>query len=96
MKYEDISKDLFLLQKGTEKLLKYGMSTFLQYADEMDLSYCDRNRIIAKARLAYGQSGLREIPCPPELLQDRMDYYSSIYGQKKAMKILDEVDKTYL
>ena len=94
MRYEDITKDLYLLQKGVEKIVKYGMATFTQYANEMGLSYCDRNRVIAKTRLAYGLTGLKEIPCPPELLQERLDYYVSIYGRQKAISMLEAIDNT--
>ena len=93
MRYEDITKDLYLLQRGVEKIVKYGMATFTQYANEMGLSYCDRNRIIAKARMAYGLTGLKEIPCPPELMQERLDYYVSIYGNQKAISMLEEIDR---
>ena len=62
MQYENFSLAPFYLNKGVNKLLKYGMDVFELYADEVNMSFCDRNRVIAKCRAAYGRTDLKEDP----------------------------------
>jgi hypothetical protein len=93
MKYEDLNVDIYLLQVGFRKLLKYGMSTFITFCDEQGIAFSDRNRVIAKAKIAGGKSGLKELPCPSELKEDRWLYYNKIYTRDKAARILKEIDK---
>ena len=82
--YEDLETPVFLLQKGVEKLLKYGMPTFLNYAKEAGLSFCDINRVISKVRMAH-KVEIKEIPCPTELYSKRWDYYTKVFGYSDSV-----------
>ena len=97
MKYENFKVLAFELQNGLHKLLKYGIDTFELYADEIDMSYCDRNRVISKARMAYGKIDLKEIPCPPEMRQSRWDCYSNMfkYDRNKGLDLIKGIDSAY-
>jgi len=100
MIYEDHAnemKPLYLLQTALGKLLKYGIDTFDYYCDEVDLSYCDRNRVLGKARLAYRKDEYLERPCPKELLDQRWKFYTKTcgYSNEKARRMLAEIDKLY-
>jgi len=97
IKYEDIQTPVFLLDRGVQKLLKYGMATFMKYVTEAELSYCDINRCIGKVRVAYGKTEYNEIPCPPEMRQQRLDCYTKFYGYslEKAQRIIKQVDEFY-
>lgn len=97
MKYEDNDKPLYFLQKALSKLITYGFDTFDLYCDEVGLSYCDRNSVIGKARIAHGKTQYREIPCPKELRGERWDFYTKTcgYSNEKAKRILDEIDKLH-
>ena len=93
IKYEDFTTPIYYLQKGLDKLEKYGMPTFLQYSREVELSFCDINRVIRKAILR-GKAELKEIPCPPELRQKRLDCYTKSfrYSDNKAMELIKELE----
>jgi len=97
VRYEAFDVPVFVLQKGIEKLIKYGMETFLQYSKESGLSFCDINRIISKARIAYGKKGLREFACPAELRQERLYCYTKQYRYPKetALEIIKKIDSLY-
>jgi len=96
MKYEDLSFPGWLLTKGLEKLIKYGMDTFILFADEVDMAFCDRNRIIAKAKLIT-QKPYNEIACPKNLISARWEWYTKNLGFKedKARELLKRIDKSY-
>ena len=95
--YENFTISIFKMQSGADKLLKYGMATFMQYAEESGLSYCDINRIISTARISSGASDLKEIPCPPELRQRRFNHYTKNYRYtvKETQKIIKDLDSVY-
>jgi len=95
--YDSFAVPVFKLQAGVEKLVKYGMATFMQYAEESGLSYCDINRVISKARIAYGKTDLKEFPCPPELYQKRLNQYTKNYrfSVKEAQGIIKRMDSYY-
>ena len=95
--YEDLGFPTFLLQRGVDKLIKYGMPTFMKYAQEAGLSYCDINRIIGKSRMAGGKTELKEIPCPPEMRQKRWECYTDIYcySENDARQLIKLIDSTY-
>ena len=97
MMYENLSTPVFTLERGVQKIVKYGMKTFKKYALEAGLSYCDMNRCIAKARLAYDMPGLREMPCPPELRSLRFEHYKRNlgYSEEQTLKITNELDQLY-
>ena len=96
MKYEDTTKELYLLQKGLSKLMQYGLATFEMFADEVGLSYCDRNRVIGKARIA-GKGDYVEQPCPRELKNERWLFYTQTcgYSNEKAKKAIAIIDASY-
>lgn len=98
MKYEtEIPIPTYILNKGVHKLLQYGMDVFEMFADEAGLSFCDRNRVISKCRLAYGRLDLREVPCPDSLKSDRWNFYTRHlnYSQDKARELIKRTDKSY-
>ena len=97
MKYENFKVPAYYLQKGVDKLVKYGMSTFGFYADEVGMSYCDRNRVIGKCKRAYGQTDLKELACPKNLIGERWTYYTKElkYTDEKAREILKFIDSSY-
>jgi hypothetical protein len=97
MKYENGQIPNFVLNKAVNKLNTYGYEVFEMFANEVDMSFCDRNRCIAKCKISYGRSDLREMACPDELKRDRWDYYLKVlkYPTKKAKKLLDLIDKSY-
>ena len=98
MKYEDETpKPNFVLQKAVEKLNTYGMDILKMYADEVGLSFCDRNRCISKCKIVYGRTDLAEMACPDELTQDRWAYYTREmrYSPEKARRILKLIDDSY-
>ena len=98
MIYESTEKvGNFILQKAVDKLQHYGMDVLKMYADEVGLSFCDRNRCIAKCKMAYGRQDLSEMACPDELIQVRWAYYTKTmrYTPKKAKKILKIIDDSY-
>ena len=97
MRYENTDKPMIFLQKALDKLIKYGMPTFTKFCDEVDLSYCDRNRVISKARVAYKKTEFSELPCPKELLGERWKFYTygCGYSNEKATKMLSDIDNSY-
>jgi len=97
MKYENLSITVFVLQKAVEKLNLYGMDIFEMFCNENDISYCDRNRCIAKAKFAYGKTNLKEMPCPDNMKQERLRWYKTEYGysEKKALELLKKIDASY-
>ena len=97
MKYEDITKPAFLLNKGVDKLLKYGPDTFDLYADEVGLSYCDRNRVIAKAKFISPNKGFKEMACPDELVGERWNFYKyrMRYPEDKIRELIKTIDDFY-
>ena len=98
MKYEDETpKPNFVLQKAVEKLNTYGMDILKMYADEVGLSFCDRNRCISKCKIVYGRTDLVEMACPDELKRDRWEHYTKImrFSTRKAKRLLDLIDKSY-
>ena len=105
MKYENFKVKAYELQAGVNKLLKYGMPTFELYADEIDMSYCDRNRVIGKCIRAYGKTELKELECPKNLIGERWEYYTRDredrhkktmrYTPEKAKQLLKIIDNSY-
>jgi len=92
VKYENFEVKAYELQKGVKKLIKYGMDTFDLYADEINMSYCDRNRVIGKCKISYGKD-LKEMPCPKELIGERWNFYTKTmgYSNEKAREIINRV-----
>ncbi|OEU68425.1 MAG: hypothetical protein BBJ57_02350 [Desulfobacterales bacterium PC51MH44] len=105
MKYENFKITTIELHRGVQKLVKYGMDTFEMYADEIDMSYCDRNRVIAKCIKAYGKTELKEIPCLKNVIGERWEYYTydkaeprkktMHYKTEKARELLKRIDASY-
>jgi hypothetical protein len=97
MRYEDLSPGAFLLHKGVGKLLDYGTNVFEMFADEVGLSFTDRNRIIAKCKLADAGKGFKETPCPKKLIGERWNYYTKYlcYSESKTRELLKFTDKSY-
>ena len=97
MRYEDLERPAYLLNRGVEKLLKYGMPTFELYADEVRLSYCDRNRVIAKCKILKPDSGFKEIECPKNLRGERWNYYTKAmrYSDEAARDIISRIGKSF-
>ena len=93
MRYENFSVEAYKLEVGVNKLLKYGMDTFEIYADEVGMSFCDRNRVIGKCNLAYGKK-LKEMPCPKQLIGERWNFYTKRLGytNEKAREIIARID----
>jgi hypothetical protein len=92
MKYENFDVKVYELQSGVRKLLKYGIPTFEIYADEIDMSFCDRNRVIGKCKISYGKE-LKEMPCPKQLTGERWNFYTKTMGytNDKAREIINRV-----
>ena len=84
----------YVLDRAVSKLLYYGYDGFDHFCDEADISFVDRNRCIAKARIAHGRDDLKERPYPDNLKDERFRTYKSWYGTKKAMEILKAIDAT--
>ena len=98
MKYESVEKHSnFILQRAVDKLQHYGMDVFEMFANEVDMSFCDRNRCISKCKISFGRSDLLEMACPDELKRERWDHYTRTmkYSTNKARKLLDLIDKSY-
>lgn len=97
MEYENFKIQVWQLEKAVNKLLKYGMQTFEMYADEIGISFFDRNLVIGKCRIAYGRTDLKEMECPPEMRQKRLDCYTRVYRypEKKARQMIKEIDLLY-
>jgi hypothetical protein len=76
MKYESFDTQIYVLGKAAGKLAQYGMDVFEMYANEQDMSFCDRNRAIVKCKMAYNKPDLREIPCPNNLQRERLEFYT--------------------
>jgi len=95
MKYEDRSFPGWLLMKGLDKLIKYGMDTFTLFADEVGIPFTDRNRIIAKAKLIT-QKPYKEMACPKNLIGERWEYYTKELGYSDlvAREYLRRVDES--
>ena len=91
MKYENLEVEAYKLNIGVKKLLKYGMDTFELFADECDMSFCDRNRVIGKCNFAYGKK-LKEMPCPKELLGERWIFYTKGSTNEKAREMIARID----
>lgn len=97
MKYENLDTQVYLLQKAVDKLNTYGMDVFEMFCNENDISYCDRNRCIAKCKFSYNRTDLKEIGCPGDLKQERLMHYKRKYkyGDKQAIELLKKVDTSY-
>jgi hypothetical protein len=97
MNYENLRVEVYKLQIGVDKLLKYGMDTFEIYADEINMSFCDRNRVISKCIIAYGKKELNELPCPKNLIGERWEYYTKTmrHTPEKARELLKRIDISY-
>ena len=95
--YENFATPVFKLQSGVEKLVKYGMATFIKYSEESGLSYCDINRVLSKARIAYEKTDIKEISCPSEMRQKRWSFYTNYYrySAEKATQVIKEIDSIY-
>ena len=87
----------YILSKGVDKLHIYGIKVFMDYAQEQRLSYCDINHCIEKCKMVYGDKELKALPLPPELKDERWQYYTKTlrYHPDKARKLLYEIDKSY-
>ena len=96
MKYENLSTPVYLLHKGVDKLIQYGMSTFEVYADEADLGFCDRNRIIAKCKLVAPGKGFKELECPKSMHGARWFYYTKRlrYSDDAARDVIRRIDES--
>ena len=93
MIYEDLATGMHILHKGVQKLLQYGMSTFEIFADESHISFCDRNRIIAKCRLVAPDKQLRELPCPRDLVGSRWNCYNKMgYSEAESRDMIKRSD----
>jgi hypothetical protein len=94
MKYENFGVKVSELQAGVYKLLKYGMDTFELYADEIGMSFCDRNRVISKGIVAHGKKELRELPCPKQLIGERWNFYTKTmgYSNEKSREAIKRID----
>lgn len=87
----------YQLEKAVAKLNEFGQDVFDMYANEQDLSFCDRNRCIAKCRIAYNRDDMQEMACPDNLKHERWEHYTKTlrYSTKKAMKLLYAIDQSY-
>lgn len=70
MKYDDQKYPVHYLYKGLDKLQKYGIKIFLQYCAEVDMPFCDQNRVLMKANVSYG-THYKQMECPPELKDEK-------------------------
>jgi len=97
MNYESFDTPVFILGKAASKLNQYGMDVFEMYANENNISFCDRNRAIVKCKIAYNRPGLKELPCPDNLMQERLRFYTRRmgYDNKTARGLLAKIDKAY-
>ena len=98
MNYEsDQPVAAYFLNKALLKLENYGMDVFEMYANEIDLSFCDRNRVIAKLRF-LGRNDLKEIQCPDKLKQARWLWYTKKlrYSDKHASRLISIIDNSYI
>jgi len=99
MEYESTTPvSNWLLQTAVDKLNKYGMGTFKLYAEENDLSYCDRNRCIAKCKMAYGKEDLKELKCPDRLKEDRWKFYTETLRMhpNNASELLHRIEQSHM
>ena len=78
MKYEDSGYPLYYLKQALSKLDRYGMETFQLYCDEVNMSFCDRNRVIAKCNLVNGTKH-RETSRPDDLKNERFRIYTKVF-----------------
>lgn len=95
MKYESDGKvPNYILLKAVDKLNLYGTNIFEMYCNENNISFCDRNRCIAKCRILYQRADLKEMLCPDNLIQDRWEFYTKQlgYSTEKAKKMLAQID----
>ena len=97
MRYEDLERPAYLLNRGVEKLLKYGMPTFELYADEVGLSYCDRNRVIAKCKILKPNGDFRELECPKNMHGKRWNYYTKAmrYSEDATRDLTRRIDQSF-
>jgi hypothetical protein len=98
MNYESENKlPNYVLTKAVSKLNTYGMDVFEMFCDEANIDFCDRNRCIAKCKMAYGREDLQEMACPDNLIQERWLFYTKklSYNPKKAKAMLDLIDESY-
>ena len=97
MKYENFNTHVFILQRAVDKLNTYGMDIFEMFCNENDISYCDRNRCIAKCKIAFGRTDLKEMSCPDDMKNERLRWYKNEYrySEKKAMELLKKIDSSY-
>jgi len=98
MRYENFEVEAYKLQIGVSKLMKYGMDIFELYADEVGMSYCDRNRVIGKCKISHGKTELKEMPCPKQLVGERWEFYTKVmgYSNEKTRETIKRVDASFL
>ena len=84
-----------ILIRAADKLHLYGQDIFDMFCNEHDISFADRNRAIAKCKVLYQRSDLREMPCPDNLIGQRWQFYTRQlkYSTEKATKMLALIDK---
>ena len=98
MEYEsEKAPSNYVLSKAVDKLDKYGQDVFDMYCDENDISFCDRNRCIAKCKMINNRDDLQEMACPDQLRGARWDHYTKVLGYhpKKARELLYAIDSSY-
>lgn len=98
MKYESMTPaNNRALTKAVDTLNNYGMQIFENHCDHHQISYCDRNRCIAKCKFLYNRDDLMEIPIPDNLKQERWNHYTRIcmYPTKKARQLIAAVDESH-
>ena len=91
--YDDQKFPQWYLQKALGKLKKYGMDTFLAYAEEIKMPFTDQNRVIAKCNVAY-KTHHRQMSCPEQLRNERFRIYTKVYGypKDKALEYINRLD----
>ena len=96
MKYES-ETNRYILDKAVDKLNHFGMDIFEMFCNENDIAFCDRNRCIAKCKVAYGKTNVMEMSLPDSMKQERWEWYTIKlrYHPKKAKDLLDRIDESY-
>lgn len=86
-----------ILQKAVDILNEFGMTIFENHCDKNEVSYCDRNRCIAKCKILYKRDDLMEIPIPDNLKMYRWNFYTQYcqYSTRRAGKLLKAVDASH-
>jgi len=96
MKYES-ETNRYILDKAVDKLNHFGMDIFEMFCNENNIAFCDRNRCIAKCKIAYGKENITELSLPDNLKQERWEWYTIKlrYHPKKAKELLEKIDRSY-